>query len=343
MVVPVHLVGSVGLDDVDMVFDTTSRALRGLISRIPDGEPGGRRLWISWQYPVLRGHPLLKVDVVNQQRASAGLPKVRLADGITPDQLGFGELGYAREARASYQDFVRARDAGKIQPGTRFQVCLPTPLAVIDAFCAKDAVLDIEPAYEAAMQKELSKICAEIPHTDLALQWDLCIEMILWDGRSTFYSQVVDKNGIIERIKRLCVDLPSDVELGFHLCYGDFEAKHFIEPLDGTAMVSLGNALLSGAGHEISFIHMPVPIERHDDAFFAPFGDLKLPAACQLFLGLLHAADGALGSLRRAKAAQKVVPKFGIATECGLGRAKTPADVRKLIDLHYEVARQLTV
>src|SRR5580704_5518400 len=117
MAVPVHLVGSVGLDDVDMVFDTTARVLSGLISRIPDGEPGGRRLWISWQYPVLRAHPLLKIDAGNQQRASAGLPKVRLADGITADQLSFGELGYAREARASYQDFARARDAGKIQAG----------------------------------------------------------------------------------------------------------------------------------------------------------------------------------------------------------------------------------
>jgi hypothetical protein len=342
MAVPVHLVGSVGLEDVDTVFDTASRVLNGLISRIPDGEPGGRRLWISWQYPVLRAHPLLKVDVRNQQRASAGLPKLRLADGIAADQVGFGELGYSREARASYQDFVRARESGKIQVGTRFQVCLPTPLAVIDAFCAKDAVLDIEPAYEAAMRKEVSKICAEIPHADLALQWDLCIEMILWDGRSTFYSQVVDKDGIIERINRLCSDLPSDIELGFHLCYGDFEAKHFIEPLDGAAMVSLGNALLSGAGHQISFIHMPVPIERHDDAFFAPFGDLKLPDGCQLFLGLVHAADGVAGSLERAKAARKAVPKFGIATECGLGRAKTPSDVRKLIDLQSEIAKQVT-
>jgi hypothetical protein len=341
MAAAVHLVGSVGLEDVDAVFDAASKVLGGLLARIPDGEPGGRRLWISWQYPVLRANPFLKVDTINLQKASAGLPKLRLADGISAQQLAFGELGYAREARASYQDFVRARLVGKIGPNTRFQVCLPTPLAVIDAFCAKDAVLEIEPSYEAAMRKEVAKICAEIPHGDLCLQWDLCIEMILWDGRSTFYSQVVDKAGIVERAGRLCRDLPADVELGFHLCYGDFEGKHFIEPLDAESMVSLANELVKHAGRHVTYIHMPVPIARDDDAFFAPFKSLAFPADCELYLGLVHAADGAEGSLKRARAAKKVIPKFGIASECGLGRAKTPADVRKLLDLHGEVARRL--
>jgi len=320
MAAGVHLVGSVGLEDVDAVFDAASKALPGLLARIPDGEPGGRRLWISWQYPVLRANPLLKVDSSNLQKAAAGLPKLRLADGVSADQLSFGELGYAREARASYQDFVRARAEGKISPSTRFQVCLPTPLAVIDAFCAKDAVLEIEPSYEAAMRKEVAKICAEIPHDDLCLQWDLCIEMILWDGRSTFYSKVADKAGILDRITRLCRDLPSDVELGFHLCYGDFEGKHFIEPLDGESMVSLANELVKHAGHQVAYIHMPVPIARSDDAFFAPFRALAFPAGCELYLGLVHAADGTEGSLNRARAAHKVIQNFGIASECGLGR-----------------------
>lgn len=341
MAVAVHLVGSVGLEDVDAVFATASKTLGASLGRIPDGEPGGRRLWISWQYPLLRANPFLKVDSGNQQKASAGLPKLRLADGVTPQQLAFGELGYAREARASYQDFLRARNAGLVAAATRFQVCLPTPLAVIDAFCAPDAVLQIEPAYEEAMRKEVARICAEIPHQDLSIQWDLCIEMILWDGRSTFYSRVADRQGILDRVNRICRGIPADVELGFHLCYGDFEAKHFIEPLDGESMVTLANALVASAGHPVSFVHMPVPIARDDDAFFAPFRQLDLPADCQLFLGLVHAADGTAGALRRVKAARKVVADFGIATECGLGRCKTPDDVRKLLALHADIARQL--
>ena len=342
MSVAVHLVGSVGLEDVDAVFDTAAKTLGPYLARIPDGEPGGRRLWISWQYPLQRANPFLRVDTTNLQKASAGLPKLRLADGIAERDLSFGELGYAREARASYKDFVRARARGAIDAGTRFQVCLPTPLAVVDAFCAKDAAPSIEPAYEAAMRREVAKICAEIPHRDLCIQWDLCVEMILWDGRSTFYSPVADKRGIQERVNRLCRDIPGEVELGFHLCYGDFEAKHFIEPLDAASMVSLANELVRHAGHKVSFVHMPVPIARNDDAFFAPFKELSVPADCQLFLGLVHAADGTEGTLKRAQAASKVVANFGIATECGLGRCKTPDDVRKLLNLHADVAKRLS-
>jgi hypothetical protein len=153
-------------------------------------------------------------------------------------------------------------------------VCLPTPLAVVDAFCAKDAVLSIEPAYEAAMLREVAKS---------------------------------------------------------------------IEPLDAASMVSFANDLVEHAGHRVSFVHMPVPIARSDDAFFAPLRDLALPSSCQLFLGLLHAADGTEGALRRVRAARKVVANFGIGTECGLGRCKTPADVRILLDLHADVAKHMDV
>jgi len=340
---PVHLVGSVGLTDVDAVLEAAGKALGPHLSRIPDGEPGGRRLWISWQYPLLRANPLLRVDPSDNPKSSAGLPKLSLAPNVAPQDLQFGELGYSREARTSYQDFIRARKAGIVPTTARFQVCLPTPLAVVDAFCAKDAVVQIEPAYEEAMRKEVEKICAEIPHDNLCIQWDLCIEMLLWDGRSTFhFSYAPSKAEIVERIQRICRDIPADVELGFHLCYGDFEAKHYIEPIDAECMVSFANELVRHAGHGIAFIHMPVPIERTDDAFFAPLKDIALPPSCQLFLGLVHAKDGTQGAMTRAAAAKKVISKFGIASECGLGRAKTAADVRKIIDLHGEVARQMT-
>jgi hypothetical protein len=39
--------------------------------------------------------------------------------------------------------------------------------------------------------------------------------------------------------------VPHDVELGFHLCYGDFGAKHFIEPLDATKMTELANLIVA--------------------------------------------------------------------------------------------------
>lgn len=66
-----------------------------------------------------------------------------LAEGISPAEVTFGELGYAREARASYVDFVAARAGGTIPREVKFQVCLPTPVAVIYAFCTERDVVAI--------------------------------------------------------------------------------------------------------------------------------------------------------------------------------------------------------
>ena len=73
------------------------------------------------------------------------------------EDIRFGELGYAREARTSYQDFL-ARGRGSIATTTRFQVCLPTPDAVIPAFVIPQEIPRVLPAYEAAMMREVGRI-----------------------------------------------------------------------------------------------------------------------------------------------------------------------------------------
>src|SRR5438067_4159194 len=106
MTTNVHLVGSIGLDTVDEVFETVGKLLGPNLKRVPAGAVGGRRLWISWQAPLLRASPFLQVDTSDPQ-ASFFFPLER-AEGVTPEEVRFGELGYAREARASYQDFLAA-------------------------------------------------------------------------------------------------------------------------------------------------------------------------------------------------------------------------------------------
>jgi hypothetical protein len=83
---------------------------------------------------------------------------------------------------------------------------------------------------------------------------------------------------------------------------------------------------------------MPVPIARHDDAYFAPLKNLKI-GDTKLFLGLVHAGDGVEGTKRRMDAAAKVRADFGIASECGISRVKTPALVREILRIHGEAAR----
>jgi len=336
----VHLVGSIGLDSVDEVFRTAGRLLGRRLRRIPDGEPGGRRLWISWQYPLLRGNPFL-IDDPAPTHDMVGCPLLCLAPGVAPDEVRFGELGYAREARASYQDFLAARKRGDIARGVRFQVCLPTPLAVISAWCSDQDMFAIERAYEKAMMREVETICAAIPHKDLCIQWDVCNEMVLWDGRWELWKPPFgDVEGeILARMKRLCDAIPGDVELGIHLCYGDWKATHFIEPEDAAKMVSLANAIAGSVSRPITYLHMPVPINRTDDGFFAPLRDLKLAAETELYLGVVH-GDGAENVSRRAAAARRYVKDFGIATECGMARCRTPEIVGTLLRIHAESSRE---
>jgi methionine synthase II (cobalamin-independent) len=335
----VHLVGSIGLDTVDDVFRTTGDVLGPYLRRVPDGEVGGRKLWISWQYPLLRASTFLRPDPSGAVRPTNRFQLLTLAEGVSPADIRFGELGYAREARASYLDFVAARDQGLLPKHVRFQVSLPTPFAVVSSVVTADALPAVEAAYERAMIAEVAALCRHIPHRDLCIQWDICNEMIAWDGQQTGAVPHADqpREELLERQRRLCANIPADVEVGIHLCYGDFAGRHFVEPKDAAKMVEFANELARTATHKLAYIHMPVPIERTDDAFYRPFAALKLPQGTQLYLGVVHAKDGVDGTRARIAAAQRYVSDFGVATECGMARARSEEIVRSLLRIHAEV------
>jgi methionine synthase II (cobalamin-independent) len=263
---------------------------------------------------------------------------LKLAEGAKPEEIHFGELGYAREARPSYEDFLAARSAGRIPAGVRFQVSLPTPWAVVRPFVQQPDSQHVFPAYERAMLREVERIVKAIPHKDLALQWDVCIEMITWDGRWTNHPPFPEMDQIFSaNFARLAAAVPRDVELGFHLCYGDLDAKHFVQPLDATKLVEMANLITRSVDRPIDWIHMPVPIDRSDDAYFAPLTNLRLQDRTELFLGLVHAQDGVEGARKRIAAAKKYVSNFGVGSECGISRGRN-ADVAMAFIKTYAAA-----
>ena len=150
-------------------------------------------------------------------------------------------------------------------------------------------------------------------------------------GRWTFETALASCAAICDAVR-------ADVPTGVHLCYGDPDGSHVIEPQDASVLVEMANALTQRVRRTIDWIHMPVPIDRDDAAFFAPLERLALKGASQLYLGLVHHEDGIAGARRRLEAANRVVANFGVATECGLGRLD-PAIVPSLLDLHKSVAR----
>ena len=343
----VLLVGSMPLPDAESVFRCVADTLGRRAPRIPDGETGARLRWIEWQAPVFDQHPMfeqtdegLAADWRNKS-ASANW-KIqgwhRLRRGVKPEDLNFGELGYAREAIASYGVFADLKRRGTVHADCRFQVAIPTPYNVMDQRIAPEQRLAVEVPYERRVLAEVDAIAAAVPHGELALQWDAAHEVQnLAGGRPHWFPD--PERGIIDRLVRLGNHLPPDVELGFHFCYGSFAQKHFIEPTDTALMVRLANAVSARISRPIGWYHMPVPRERSDDAYFAPLKDLRLRAQTRMYLGLIHLDDGVPGAQRRMQAARRSLADFGVATECGFGR-RDAETVLPLLKLHADVADQ---
>jgi hypothetical protein len=338
----VHLVGSIGLDSVEEILRTAGMTLGRRLVRVPDGEVGPRRLWLSFQYPLLRSSPFLRPDPGGAVRATSKFPKLCLADGVKEEEIRFGELGYAREARASYLDFVAARKRGEIPAKARFQVCLPTPMGVIYAFCIEDGIGIIDRVYEKAMIAEVEAICRAIPHEDLCIQWDFCHEMIILDGQSQDWFPLVnaDLPAIMARMQRICAPVPVGVELGIHLCYGDFGASHFIQPKDAGRMVEVANAMATSIKRPITYMHFPVPLKRNDEAYFVPFKDLKLAPETEVYLGVVHLSEGVEGVAEKLAHARRFTRVDAISTECGIARARKPDLVRQILELQAAASRE---
>lgn len=333
-----HLVGSVPLANAEEVFRTVGSILGKWLRRIPDGETGVRRNWIGWQHQIFASHPMLEISEP-EPGAYVMHERYRLRSSVAPSELRFGRLGYAAAARDSYTAFALVKRNGGVPPATRFQVSLPTPLAPIVSFVTPRDRETVEREYERALLAELDQITNGVPAGELAIQWDTALEFALLEGLMP--SGLPDvKAGILERLIRLGDRVPTAVELGYHLCYGDSGHKHFKEPEDTSTLVELANAVSAGVRRDINWIHMPVPRNRTQDAYFAPLRGLKLRPKTDLYLGLVHLTDGIEGTLQRIAAAQAAVSQFGVATECGFGR-RPPETIPELLKIHAAVAQPL--
>ncbi len=329
------LVGSVPLANAKEVFNEAAGRLGELIPRIPDGETGVRTMWILCQKDVMAKAKNLKMH--HQFDIAPGLAQTvyQVADPAKP--VEFPSLNYAAAAKDSYRQFVELKKAGKIAAGTKFQVSLPTAVAVLSGFITPESQALVEKPYVDALKKELDEIGRSIPHQDLAIQWDVCHEILFLAGwkLETFVDR--SKEGLLRRIVDLGNAVPSDIDLGFHLCYGDPGHKHLVEPTDLDLSVELANAIVERSSRPVQWIHMPVPRGRKDDAYFAPLKKLQLPPTTELYLGLVHLTDGITGARARVETAKRYRPEFGVACECGFGR-RNPETVLPLLDLHREVA-----
>ena len=359
----VHLVGSIPGDDAESVFRASASGLGETVLSFPDGETGVRRVWVVYlahhvfdQHPgiedVVRPKPVGSIEKEWRTPEEHWVPSAfddmwlfKVRDGV--ESIRIDKLGYADEAIASYKVFKRLKDEGVIGAEQRFMVCLPLPESATRWFVQDRRDYDIiTPAVQAALVADLNRIIAEIPSEELTIQWDVCMEVLATAvgdtlGRPPMAWPLPDTP--IERYEQvlaeLCPLIPANVPVGLHLCYGDLGHVHLVEPDDLGICVEMANRGKTAAGRSIEFVHMPVPRDRSDDAYFAPLAALNLDGT-RLFLGLVHHTDGAEGGRKRVAAAKRALDDFGIATECGFGRR--PADqIPELMAIHQELAALL--
>ncbi|GKZ65740.1 hypothetical protein AnigIFM60653_003195 [Aspergillus niger] len=319
----VLLLGSIPLSSAEEVFNKIPAALPGRLFAIPDGETGIRDNYIRWQVDCF------PKETIHQFLGGTDVP----ADhpGFTLDDIK--PTRYDTVAFESYQTFLKLREQKVIPSGVRFQVSLPLPLNCVQGHTRAKFHAQLDPLYEQRMIESVQSIIQNIPAHDLALQWDVCFEVTALEnerGRLTdpffkpHFSPVME--GVLERIQRVSNIniIPAEIPLGFHLCYGDLGHKHFVEPEDLSLLVDLANNIHKRIHpRPITWVHMPVPKDRDDIAYFEPLKKLELSQHARLYLGVVHAHDEE-GTRRRIQTAKSVVSDFGVATECGMGR--TPAE-----------------
>jgi hypothetical protein len=338
----VHFVGSIPLPDTETVFRTLANAAAPHLLRLPDGETGIRKTWIRFLQAVLAENPAIEVATEVPPlkftqwdgKVLREIPRLRVKPGASPASDTF-KTGYAEMAIASWGLFERLAREGVIPEKVKFQVSLPTPIAPTYNNMLPSDRPALLPALTEHLIGEVDKIAAAIPNDRVALQWDVCQEVLAWEG---YYEKgPVDFHhetlGVLTKIGNA---VPAAIELGYHLCYGSPADEHLVQPKDMAIMAEMASAICAGVGRSIQYFHMPVPKDRTDDAYFAPLDHLRLQPGTELYLGLVH-YDDAQGDAARLLAARRHARVDGVATECGMARGD-PARLPALLASHVRAA-----
>lgn len=339
----VHLVGSVPLRSAREVFATVSGVLGLRLKRIPDGETGVRSDWITWLEPAFSENPALEKSGELFRVHTTGTARIRyrLRPGKSIDDVRFNNLFYADIAKASYEEFAALKREGIVPKGARFQIDLVPAHSVIWLFLQDDLHAPLDPVYNDALKREIDRIAAVLPHSEIAIQFDVASAVFarLQRGEPNAYGKT--RAEMLQSFSVILTDLadcvPPDIELLFHFCYGDSNHRHVVEPTDMGDMVDLANRLCADIKRGVQLIHMPVPRDRSDDGYFEPLARLKLNPETELSLGLVHFTDGVVGTRKRLATAERHVKDFSIATECGFGR-RDPNTILDLLRIHAEIA-----
>jgi hypothetical protein len=345
----VHFNGSVNLPDAESVMREISTRIPTGVRRMTDGETGERGYWILFQIQKFLRMPEFEAVTSGQAYETSDdapeMPQLRLAEGASADTIRWPDLGYADAYAQSFEVFDRLQAEGTIPDGVRFQVQYPTPLASMAGTIVPADMQAVAGSYEAALFADLRTLLAALPHDRCAVQWDVAVEFGLLEG-AMGPGSAMPLEQITPGLVRCVEQVPADVPVGLHLCYGDYGHQHFKQPDSLQMQVDLVNAVTAAAGRPVDWASFTVPQARSDAGYFGPLRDLTAGPETELYFALVpyHPDDQPAGTtadqaghvdaaLAESGGGQR---EWGICTECGMGRVAAD-DVPRLLDLHREI------
>jgi hypothetical protein len=343
------LVGSIPRETSEEVIRWVGdTGLSELVPCVPDGEVGERIYWIPMlSYRLYNGHPDIetlkrpeRINGVESWRPKDGKDawSFRIKSGVK--EIHFGDLGwrmgYARDAINSYFVFKTLREKGVIASDVRFQVCLPFTYSGFAAMFSVEDWPIMTAAYEEAMLAELATIVNYIPPGDLAIQWDLCIELAMVENTglrqqaaATNWQKVGKEpldlvSGVIGRLGPA---VPADAMLGYHLCYGTLGGWPMRHGNDLEMAVRTVDAILELSGRRVDYVHIPI-LDNASNEYFAPLKGLHA-GQTRYYFGVIHNLRNLADFKHKLGHIRNHVSDFGIAAPCGFGRQGILPEVLK--------------
>jgi hypothetical protein len=341
----VHFNGGVNMPDAETVFRELAQRVGDLAHAYPDGETGALSGWATFPGPALRASEgIVEGEPRSFMRTNDEWPQLTVADGA--DEVRVGDLGYTEEYLASYEVFCRLRDEGVIPAGVRFQVQLPTPTAPLVLLVRPEDHATLYGPLESAIFADLKRFLAAVPHDDVEVQWDVAAEFgFLEDVDWYKFGEFRDPGSVVPKLVRCIDEVPQDVRVGLHLCYGDYKHGHESEPESLGTQVKLVNDAAAAAHRRIDFVGFTVPQNRDDAGFFEPLQELRTEGVGRLYFGIVpyYPSKQPQGTIaRQAAHIDRYVADWGVCTECGMARHEADT-VPSLLDLHRSIVEAVSV
>ena len=244
------LVGSLPASSTDEALRAGGELFGDLVFALPDGETGPRALWAAYEFiSLLNPHPDIEIT------RPGGAPPRYVEEipvlGVKPDvdELRFDRWPRIDDGIESYAVFRALRDEGVIPSHVRFQLSLPFRTSTAASFkhdFARDFPI-VGAAYEDLFAREITRLTDAIPPEDLAIQWDVCWEVLDLEGVIDWMDDDAWERyaGPVTRITRL---IPEEALVGYHLCYGTFPTWPMHEARDMELIVRMANFAVENSG-----------------------------------------------------------------------------------------------